>query len=79
MKKVIESYLQKLQEYDEMPNLVGYCIRTYEGNPMLQIKCLRTLRGLVLNTQYQNIIDRYVDSITNTYEPTCEPGDVGKQ
>lgn len=72
---LLENYLTTLHEYDEEPNLIGYCINTYSECPQKQISCLRVVQRIAgLNPQYQHRIDRFIDVITGTYEPTDEPG-----
>jgi len=72
---LLENYLNVLQEYDEEPNLVGYCINTYSECPQKQISCLRILQQMAAqNPEYQCIIDRHIDAITGYYEPTDNPG-----
>lgn len=90
METVIESYLKFLYdpvyqvsktirgsnipiEHDNKVNWIRQCMMI-EGNQM-KINCLRKLRDQVaMNPFYQYRIDRFIDSITNIYEPTDEPG-----
>ena len=72
---LLEQYLKTLQEYDNAPNLIGYCVNTYADCPEKQISCLRIVQRIAaLNPFYQQRIDRFIDVITDTYEPTEEPG-----
>ena len=57
------------------PNLIRQCF-TLESNKM-KINCLRKLRDeAAMNPFYQARLDRFVDVITQTYEPTNEPGTI---
>jgi hypothetical protein len=57
------------------PNLVRECF-TLESNQS-KINCLRKLRDQVaMNPFYQARLDRFVDAITNTYEPTDKQGTI---
>ena len=57
------------------PNLIRKCMMI--ESPTLKINCLRKLRDQVaMNPMYQSRIDRYVDEITDTYEPTEKPGTI---
>ncbi len=72
---LVEQYLKTLQEYDEEPNLIGYCINTYVDCPQKQISCLRIVQRIAAqNPFYQHRIDRFVDTITNRYESSEETG-----
>jgi phosphatidate phosphatase PAH1 len=56
-------------------NLIRKCF-TLESNKM-KINCLRKLRDQVaMNPFYQARLDRFVDAITNTYEPTNQQGTI---
>lgn len=56
-------------------NWIGECMRL-EGDRM-KIRCLRKLREqTAMNPFYQYRIDRFIDAITNTYEPTEKPGTI---
>ncbi len=60
---------------DDRPNLIRECM-TMEGNQM-KIRCLRKLRDQVaMNPFYQARLDRFVDAITDTYEPTDQQGTI---
>lgn len=60
---------------DNRPNLIRQCF-TLESKRM-KINCLRKLRDQVaMNPFYQARLDRFVDAITNTYEPTDQPGTI---
>ena len=60
---------------DNRPNLIRECM-TMEGNQM-KIRCLRKLRDQVaMNPFYQARLDRFVDAITDTYEPTNQQGTI---
>jgi hypothetical protein len=57
------------------PNLIRKCF-TLESNKM-KINCLRKLRDqAAMNPFYQARLDRFVDAITQTYEPTDQPGTI---
>ena len=57
------------------PNLIRKCF-TLESNRM-KINCLRKLRDqAAMNPFYQARLDRFVDAITQTYEPTDKPGTI---
>jgi len=57
------------------PNLIRKCM-TLESNRM-KINCLRKLRDQVaMNPFYQARLDRFVDAITDTYEPTNKQGTI---
>jgi hypothetical protein len=84
-----ENYLQKLyttyeqeirgenkpiENPDRRPNYIGMCINMMETAPM-KIKCLRKVKEMTaMNPFYQYRIDRFIDAITDTYEPTQRPG-----
>jgi len=92
METVIESYLKFLYdpkyqvsktirgsnipiEHDEKINWIRQCMMLECDRK--KINCLRKLRDQVaMNPFYQYRIDRFVDAITNTYEPTDEPGTI---
>lgn len=92
METVIESYLKFLYdptyqvsktirgsnipiEHDNKINWIRQCM-TLESSKM-KINCLRKLRDqVVMNPFYQYRIDRFVDAITQTYEPTDEQGTI---
>lgn len=60
-------------EGDCKPNWIGECMRL-ESDTM-KIGCLRRLKEqTAMNPFYQYRIDRFIDAITNTYEPTEKPG-----
>jgi hypothetical protein len=57
------------------PNLIRKCM-TLESNRQ-KINCLRKLRDQVaMNPFYQARLDRFVDAITDIYEPTKEQGTI---
>ena len=57
------------------PNLIRKC--TMMEDTTQKINCLRKLRDqAAMNPFYQYRIDRYIDEITDTYEPTKEPGTI---
>lgn len=59
----------------DRPNLIRKCM-TLEGKKM-KINCLRKLRDqAAMNPFYQHRLDRFVDAITQTYEPTNMPGTI---
>ena len=81
-----ESYLHHLNEMeirgenkpienpDRRPNYIGMCMNEMPDDRM-KIKCLRRVRELtVMNPFYQYRIDRFIDAITDRYEPTDQPG-----
>lgn len=59
---LLELYLNILQEYEDKPNLVGYCM-SFDCKKK-KIKCLNKLKQIAaMNPFYQKRIDRYVDTI----------------
>ena len=57
------------------PNLIRKCM-TLEGNRQ-KINCLRKLRdAAAMNPFYQARLDRFVDAVTDIYEPTPEQGTI---
>ena len=59
----------------DRPNLIRQCM-TLEGNQQ-KIKCLRKLRDqAAMNPFYQARLDRFVDAITDIYEPTDKQGTI---
>jgi hypothetical protein len=81
-----ESYLHHLNEMeirgenkpienpDRRPNYIGMCINEMP-NDRMKIKCLRRVRELTaMNPFYQYRIDRFIDAITDRYEPSDKPG-----
>jgi hypothetical protein len=57
------------------PNLIRQC--TMLESSKMKINCLRKLRDqAAMNPFYQYRIDRYIDEITDTYEPTEKPGTI---
>jgi hypothetical protein len=90
MENIIESYLLFLYqdppakevrgtnipvERDCKPNWIRECMLL--GGDQEKIKCLRKLKETtVMNPFYQYRIDRFIDAITQTYEPTENPGTV---
>ena len=62
-------------EEDDKPNWIRKCMML--ESPRQKISCLRKLRDqAAMNPFYQYRIDRFVDAITQTYEPTSEPGTI---
>lgn len=62
-------------EGDNRPNWIGECMQL-ESNTA-KISCLRRLKEMAaMNPFYQYRIDRFIDAITQTYEPTDQPGTV---
>lgn len=60
-------------EGDCRPNWIRECMLI--DCPRKKIMCLRKLRETTaMNPFYQHRIDRFIDAITQTYEPTDEPG-----
>lgn len=92
MENLVESYINFLYdpEYQESKEIQGPNIPVEQDNRpnwirdcMLlnvnteQINCLRRLKEMTaMNPFYQYRIDRFIDAITQTYEPTDEPGTV---
>lgn len=92
MKILIENYLQHLYqddranakefrgpnhpvETDNKEDLISQCLSFPCDRK--KINCLRKLRDQVaMNPFYQYRIDRFVDAITQTYEPTDKPGTI---
>jgi len=92
METIIDSYLRFLYdpryqisktirgsnlpvEYDNRENWIRKCM-TLERDRM-KINCLRKLKDqTTMNPFYQYRIDRFVDAITNTYEPTNQQGTI---
>jgi hypothetical protein len=86
---LLENYLDKLytsyeqeirgenkpiENVDRRPNYIGMCFNMMETD-QLKIKCLRKIRELtVMNPFYQYRIDRFIDAITDSYEPSDKPG-----
>ena len=63
-----------IENPDNRPNYIGMCMNMMETKQM-KIKCLRYVKEMTaMNPFYQYRIDRFVDSITQTYEPTDKPG-----
>ena len=59
----------------DRPNLIRKCMMV--ECPRTKINCLRKLRDqAAMNPMYQHRIDRYIDEITDTYEPTDDPGTI---
>lgn len=79
--KLYQTYEQEIrgenkpvEDVDKRPNYIGMCINMMETD-QLKIKCLRRVREMTaMNPFYQHRIDRFVDAITNTWEPTEKPG-----
>lgn len=60
-------------EQDCRPNWIRDCM--LEGDDHKKINCLRRLKEMTaMNPFYQYRIDRFIDAITQTYEPTDDPG-----
>ena len=63
------------ENVDDRPNYVRKCL-SLESDRM-KINCLRKLKDqIAMNPQYRDRMDRFVDAITQTYEPTEEPGTI---
>jgi hypothetical protein len=63
-----------IEDVDNRPNYIGMCMNMME-TPQMKIGCLRKLKEMTaMNPFYQYRIDRFIDAITNTYEPTSKPG-----
>lgn len=63
-------------EGDNRPNWIRQCTTMLE-HPKMKITCLRRLRDqAAMNPYYQHRIDRYIDEITDTYEPTDYAGTI---
>jgi hypothetical protein len=63
-----------IENVDRRPNYIGMCINMLETDQE-RIGCLRKVREMtVMNPFYQHRIDRFIDAITDTYEPTDKPG-----
>lgn len=61
--------LIRVLEYEEQPNWIGYCMRSYEGKPGVQVKCLQAVKEYAAaNPFYQYRIDRYIDRIMQNWE-----------
>ena len=81
LKQLYQTYQQEIrgdnkpiEDVDNRPNYIGMCMNMME-TPQLKIKCLRKVKEMtVMNPFYQHRIDRFVDAITDTYEPTSKPG-----
>jgi len=79
--KLYQTYEQEIrgenkpiEDVDHRPNYIGMCINMME-TPQMKIKCLRKVKEMTaMNPFYQYRIDRFVDAITDTYEPTTKPG-----
>ena len=62
-------------ERDDKPNWIRECMMI--ESPMKKINCLRKLKEMTaMNPFYQYRIDRFIDAITQTYEPTTQSGTV---
>ena len=60
-------------EGDDRPNWIGMCMHLESDRA--KINCLRKLKEqTAMNPFYQYRIDRFVDAITQRYEPTDKPG-----
>jgi hypothetical protein len=69
---IVEMSLEVLNEYaDAEPNLLDHCLSF--DCPKKRMICLNMIKKLNGdNTQYQNVIDRYIDDITGNYENSGE-------
>lgn len=92
MESIVESYLNFLygpmstvSKEIQGPNLPveGDCRHNWIRDCMLEscdrakINCLRRLKEMsAMNPFYQYRVDRFIDAITQTYEPTDDPGTV---
>lgn len=60
-------------EGDDRPNWIRECMLLPEDGQ--KINCLRRLRETTaMNPFYQYRIDRFIDAITQSYEPSDKPG-----
>ena len=60
-------------EGDDRPNWIGECMRLNLATE--KINCLRRVREMTaMNPFYKYRIDRFIDAITQTYEPNDKPG-----
>lgn len=60
-------------EHDNRPNWIRECMLLDEN--IAKIGCLRRLKEMTaMNPFYQYRIDRFIDAVTQTYEPTDKPG-----
>jgi hypothetical protein len=60
-------------EQDNRLNWIRECMLREDNKE--KINCLRRLKEMTaMNPFYQYRVDRFIDAITNTYEPTDEPG-----
>jgi hypothetical protein len=79
--KLYQTYEQEIrgsnkpiEDVDRRPNYIGMCINMFETNEQ-KIQCLRQVKEqTAMNPFYQHRIDRFIDAITNTWEPTDKPG-----
>ena len=63
-----------IEDVDNRPNYIGMCMNMME-TPQMKISCLRKLKEMTaMNPFYQYRIDRFIDAITDAYEPTDKPG-----
>jgi len=63
-----------IEDVDRRPNYIGMCMNMLE-TPQEKIGCLRKVREMtVMNPFYQHRIDRFIDAITDSYEPSNKPG-----
>jgi mannose-6-phosphate isomerase-like protein (cupin superfamily) len=69
----IPNELIRMLEYEEQPNWIGYCVRSYEGQPETQVKCLQAVKEYAAaNPFYQYRIDRYIDKIMDNWDGSSE-------
>jgi len=60
-------------ELDDKPNWIRECMLLPESKQ--KINCLRKLREMTaMNPFYKYRIDRFIDAVTQTYEPTDKSG-----
>jgi hypothetical protein len=79
--KLYQTYEQEIrgsnkpiEDVDRRPNYIGMCINMFQTNEQ-KIQCLRQVKEqTAMNPFYQHRIDRFIDAITNTWEPTDKPG-----
>lgn len=81
LSKLYQTYEQEIrgenkpiEDCDNRPNYIGMCMHMME-TAQEKIGCLRKVREMTaMNPFYQYRIDRFIDAITDTYEPTDKPG-----
>ena len=81
LSKLYQTYEQEIrgenkpiEDVDNRPNYIGMCMHMME-TAQDKIGCLRKVKEMTaMNPFYQYRIDRFIDAITDTYEPTDRPG-----